>query len=82
MYYRIQYNSAGCSKRTGLKQKWLARIGLGMLGVCVFAGILWSSNANWAVTVGAMEEMAGTLEQGGNFADAISTFCLEILEGV
>ena len=81
MYYQIQYGADGQSKRSGLTRKWIARIGLCLLGICVLVGVLWSANGDWAVTVGAMEEMADALKQGSNVTDAFTTFCLQILEG-
>lgn len=81
MSYQILYGFAGDAKRVGLWKKWMKYVEIFAIVVLCLISVFWISGADWAVTVDAMEEMAETLSQGEDFADAFSGFCIDILQG-
>ena len=80
MGYQILYGSTGDAKRMGLWRKRLKYAGIFAIAVLILITAFWISGGNWAVTVSAMEEMAATISRGEDFADAFSSFCLDILQ--
>lgn len=81
MGYQITYGLTGEAKRIDLWKIRLKYLGIITIAVLLMTSIVWISGADWAVTVSALEEMAETLSQGENFADAFSGFCIDILQG-
>ncbi len=81
MNYQIKYDWTGHSQHISGREKWAKQIGLAVMMLLLGIAILWSMNADWAVTVDAMEDMATALQQGHNIKEAFSTFCLDILMG-
>ena len=81
MHYQIKYNWTGSSRHISPTKKWLFRIGLTLCATAICAVVLWSMNADWTVTVDALEHMADALQQGSGIKDAFSTFCVDVLKG-
>ena len=81
MGYQITYGFTGDAKRVDLWKIRLKRLGMVAGGVLFLLSVLWISGVDWSVTVGAMDDMAETLSQGADFADAFSEFCIDILQG-
>lgn len=81
MGYQIAYEITGEAKRVDLWKIRLKYFGIITISVLLIISFLWISGADWAVTVSAMEAMAETLSQGEDFAEAFSTFCIDVLQG-
>ena len=81
MHYQIKYDWTGSSRHISPMKKWLIRIGLSICVTGLCAVILWSMNADWEVTLDALESMADSLQQGSGIQDAFAGFCMDILEG-
>ena len=81
MGYQILYGTTGDAKRIGLWRKGLKHAGFFAIAVLILISAYWIFGGDWAVTVNAMEEMAATISQGEDIADAFSSFCLDILQG-
>lgn len=81
MDYQIKYELTGEAKRITAGKVWLKYVGFGLLVIGLCAAVLWSAGGDWTVTVGALEGMAKDMEQGSDFREAFSSFCLEVLQG-
>lgn len=81
MHYQIKYGCTGDSRRISCIKKWTSRVGVGLCILALCVVFLWSLNGDWAVTVAAMEDMAGAIAQGSGIKDAFGAFCLDILKG-
>ncbi|MBE6958942.1 MAG: hypothetical protein E7447_07325 [Ruminococcaceae bacterium] len=81
MAYQITYDIAGSAKYVTSSRRRYRRIGFILLILGLSAILLWSGGGDWAVTVGAMEEMVEQLSEGTGMKEAFSAFCLEILNG-
>ena len=81
MGYQILYGSTGDAKRIGLWRKCLKHVRIFIIAVLILISAYWIFGGDWTVTVNAMEEMAATISQGEDVADAFSSFCLDILQG-
>lgn len=81
MNYQIRYDQNGKSDHISLYRKWATALTLVLLIIFVCWVGLWSLGGNHAVTIGALENMAVSLQNSGNISEAFSDFCLEILNG-
>lgn len=81
MAYKIEYGIKGTAKYVSSARRHSGRISKCLLILGLIAVLIWSVGGDWAVTVGAFEEMAGQLQQGSDITEAFSAFCLEILQG-
>ena len=90
MGYRIEYPSFGsvpCIRKTGIPRMAVMMFGVFLLIVSVFwkegrnllLGLLFSGNPDQ--TMAALETMTERLGEGASFADAVTVFCREILNG-
>ena len=81
MQYEIKYDRAGRSRHITTTKRWALRIGISLCLIALCTVTLWSMNADWSVTVDALEDMAGALQEGNRIQEAFSEFCLDILKG-
>lgn len=81
MHYQIKYDCTGDSKHITATRKWMIRIVLSLVVLLLCSVVLWSFGGDWAVTVDALESMAGAVQAGADLKEAFSSFCLDILYG-
>lgn len=81
MQYEIKYDWTGRSRHITTTKKWAIRVGISLCVIALCVVVIWSMNADWAVTVDALDNMAGALQDGSRIQDAFSGFCLDILKG-
>ncbi len=81
MGYQITYGFTGEAKRVDLWKIRIKYLAFGVICVLLLISAAWMFELNWQVTVRAMDEMAETISQGEDFADAFSAFCINVLQG-
>ena len=81
MNYQINYGLSGDANRVTTQKIWLKYTALALLTLGLCLAVVWSFGGDWAVTVGALEDMAQELVQGQDLKEAFSSFCIDFLQG-
>ena len=81
MNYQINYGLSGDANRVTTQKIWQKYTALAFLTLGLCLAVVWSFGGDWAVTVGALEDMAQELVQGQDLKEAFSSFCIDILQG-